>query len=1421
MKGEKNMNKLFTKIVGAALGLTMAIGVGVTVGSNSIEAAPVEATTANATAATSITSGKKYLVTADYSSKTYYLTPGSTALGTGQVVATEISDITKATESMCWTFTGSGTSWTIAANGFYLANTNTNNGVKTQASSQSWTSSFSGSTLTLTGGNSRKLALYQSSNWRCYSTSSGVQSLKIYEYAAPATYTVNFAVNTAGYGTVSSSSITNVPSGSGITVSGNKVTINGSSVTATASANTAQYTYAFTGWSNTSGTITATRTITANFTRTTNTFTVDDSGITNGSLDSTAAIEYGGDLDVNIVPDTNYSVPTSVSVTMGGTDISGDVEYEDGYLYYGPVTGNIVVTAACIPQGTAYTVTYNANSGTVSPASEEVIENGHPSFPTPTRSGYNFKGWQVNGSGTAYTEPEDYTVTGDVTFVASWVASYTVTFNANGGSSTPASKSVEDGSTFTFPSAGTKTHYSFDGWTSTGDEPYYAVGATSPAVTGNITYTAHWTEDAKYTVTYSAASPASGSYAHNNNYGGTYTLLPFASLSGISYDSDVYQFKNYTVGGVNKNPGDTFTLSAATTVTVNFEEKPLEYQITFGTAEGTSGITSFSNTAYVIPSGVTLNNIQGNIYSNTSNQAASLRFGKSGTTGSFDATITGNYYIVSVKCNLKYYGSDSTATFAVTPNGGSAISKSLTSSWADYTYDVSSAKATKITLGTDVNGKRAYLSGFTITYAALPELDSVTTSGQKATFKAGEKFSYGGTLTAHYTKGKADATVTPASYKVGASGINPTSAGTAITAATTMTIDAHNGKYIYVVYTEDNITKWASYQITVGPADPTGIVLSPSSATVGIDETFSFTDVEVTINPSAYATQNAYEWVMVDDLGLDVEFDYPDIVVHEDSNGEPLIIRCRSTVDNSVYADFELTVSGNPIAVLYDANDDDVTSGSASYYADYGNDIYYHVSATNFGTGVSYTWSSSNSSILSVDDNDGASCGYYIEDGASGTARLSCVVSGSKGSATVYVDVTITPVSVTSVTWNAPSIDVYSGASMSTASWNVRYSTNSGKTDQVADSYKIFLGDTEIASNHTWTADDDGETLKVKVGNVYSSSTTVKVTQTIHSVVAQIPGTPISEYQLVESQSDLEEGRYLIVSIEDAKAFDGSLDTLDAGRNNFDVTISGGTVIANDSTASGKYFDLTVENDAWTITSASGANVGHSASGNGMNGTGTNTITVSDGISTILGTGGKGLAYNSASGATSERFRYYTSPAANANHSVSLFKLVEEPGTPTSAEIANVATHKEAQRVAVKFAKAFNAAMDLTENCTKGLDAAWSTCSSAYNTFKTEAAALGSEKAYAEYYIKYASCEWSDDSGEACIERMLRTYKACVQVHGKTAFMSELVTLQAARVTPLASIVGNSNTIAIIVVISMISITAIGGYFFLRKRKEN
>ena len=101
---------------------------------------------------------------------------------------------------------------------------------------------------------------------------------------------------------------------------------------------------------------------------------------------------------------------------------------------------------------------------------------------------------------------------------------------------------------------------------------------------------------------------------------------------------------------------------------------------------------------------------------------------------------------------------------------------------------------------------------------------------------------------------------------------------------------------------------------------------------------------------------------------------------------------------------------------------------------------------------------------------------------------------------------------------------------------------------------------------------------------------------------------------------------------------------------------------------------------------------------------------------------------------------------------------------------------------------------------------------------------LLAEQTYAKNLIKYATVQWTDDTDEDfsyCLERCLATYEKCVTVHGQEAFMSEVKTFAAAaRITPLSFVSGNGNTVAIIVIISMVSVTAIGGYFFLRKRKE-
>ena len=96
---------------------------------------------------------------------------------------------------------------------------------------------------------------------------------------------------------------------------------------------------------------------------------------------------------------------------------------------------------------------------------------------------------------------------------------YTVTFNGNGGSTSTAT--VYYGYTTTFPSsAGTRTGYTLNNWgTSASGGTTYAKGATTPAITGAVTYYAQWTPNT-YTVNYNANGGTSGSItSQSRTYG--------------------------------------------------------------------------------------------------------------------------------------------------------------------------------------------------------------------------------------------------------------------------------------------------------------------------------------------------------------------------------------------------------------------------------------------------------------------------------------------------------------------------------------------------------------------------------------------------------------------------------------------------------------------------------------------------------------------------------------------------------------------------------------------------------------------------------------------------------------------------------------------------------------------------------------
>ena len=147
---------------------------------------------------------------------------------------------------------------------------------------------------------------------------------------------------------------------------------------------------------------------------------------------------------------------------------------------------------------------------------------------------------------------------------------------------------------------------------------------------------------------------------------------------------------------------------------------------------------------------------------------------------------------------------------------------------SEFTFSptTSTALTTSNASVTITYGGKSTSQAITVTDPKTPA--SVSSVGQTTTFTTGDTFAYGGTLTATYTD-TTNTTVSPASFKIGDAGINPTSAGTAIVPGTTTLNRAdHHGKTVYVLYTENNTTVYTSYVITVN-------ALSSVTFTAGTD----------------------------------------------------------------------------------------------------------------------------------------------------------------------------------------------------------------------------------------------------------------------------------------------------------------------------------------------------------------------------------------------------------------------------------------------------------------------------------------------------------------------------------------------------------------------------------------------------------
>ncbi|MBE7083555.1 MAG: hypothetical protein E7373_03000 [Clostridiales bacterium] len=242
----------------------------------------------------------------------------------------------------------------------------------------------------------------------------------------------------------------------------------------------AQYTYSFNSWDKTISAVVGHITYTARYSNTINKYTITWKNY-DGTILKTDSVAYGSK------PNYTGTTPTK----------QGDVQY--GYIFDGwspsvvNVTGEAEYIATFSQTTQKYTVTWKNYDGTVLETDTNVAYGSMPTYNgnTPTKpydslSKYIFEGWTpivdlVNGD-TVYT----------AVFSISESTTFTIKYDANGGTGAPSFQTKNKGQNITLSSIiPTNREHVFIGWICAYDGNTYSKGA-SFSLDANVTLYAVW-----------------------------------------------------------------------------------------------------------------------------------------------------------------------------------------------------------------------------------------------------------------------------------------------------------------------------------------------------------------------------------------------------------------------------------------------------------------------------------------------------------------------------------------------------------------------------------------------------------------------------------------------------------------------------------------------------------------------------------------------------------------------------------------------------------------------------------------------------------------------------------------------------------------------------------------------------------------
>ena len=173
--------------------------------------------------------------------------------------------------------------------------------------------------------------------------------------------------------------------------------------------------------------------------------------------------------------------------------VEGQFNNTSGYMNGSSTAGGWVR----VPKKSNWAVTYNANGGSGAPGNQTKWygEDLTLQAAQPTRTGHNFAGWARSATGpVAYYPSGRYTNNSALNLYAKWNPhTYTVSYNANGGSGAPGNQTKTYGQNLTLSSVRPyRQNYNFKGWaTSPSGGVAYQPGSTYSGNSG-VTLYAVW-----------------------------------------------------------------------------------------------------------------------------------------------------------------------------------------------------------------------------------------------------------------------------------------------------------------------------------------------------------------------------------------------------------------------------------------------------------------------------------------------------------------------------------------------------------------------------------------------------------------------------------------------------------------------------------------------------------------------------------------------------------------------------------------------------------------------------------------------------------------------------------------------------------------------------------------------------------------